>query len=179
MNVKVIRKPREPKPPADAPPDQLQRAPIVVLDWPAYFREFCQAHTVRGGGYVVDGGRLLFGDGWTAAADDHKGPYTPPPADPRLLAALLVRYWRRRLQIVRGECKRAADTLEGLRELSRNYPLRLTAKKVLVTEAGLPTVDPSDPYGPVDWTALTARLHWLQQDVLDCEAELTSLGERP
>lgn len=179
MNVRIIKPPRQPGPPPDGPVDGLRRAPVVVLDWAAYFREFCAAHTVRGGGYVVDGGRLLFGDGWTAAADDHRGPYLPPPADPLLLTRLLGRYWRRRLRIVRAELKKATDTLEGLDELRRNYPLPLTARRVLVTETGAAAVDPNDPYGPVDWAALANRVRWLGRDALDCEAELRSLGESP
>lgn len=152
--------------------------PNVVLDWAAHFKDFCQAHRVRGGGWVLDGDVLLFGDGWSCALD-HRGPYFPPPRDPKSLHSLLVAYWRKRAGIVRAEAKRAADTLEGLNELRKNYPLPLTARTVSYAagDDGYPraTIDRH----PVDWKALSERLRWLYNDALDCEAELLTLGERP
>lgn len=178
MTAKRVKRPEPKAPPVGTPEAPFGRAPVTVLDWAAYFREFCLAHVVRQGGYVLDGDRLLFGDGWTCALD-HRGPYRAPPTDPRALRQLLGRYWRRRLQIVRAEYRKAADALEGLDELRRNYPLPLLARRVIVTEAGGLAPDPADPTGPVDWTALGARAAWLREDALACELELRRLGETP
>ena len=171
------KRPRRPRG-AEAEGRLYAPAPVVALDWAETFRDFCAAHRVDGGGFVQDGDVLLFGDGWSCALD-HRGPYFPPPKSVKAMHALLVAYWRRRGQIVRAEAKRAADALEGLNELRRNYPLPLVARRVSYAEGPDGSPVPFVERDAIDWTALAERLRWLNADALNCEARLAALGEKP
>jgi hypothetical protein len=51
----------------------------VAVNWQELFMEFCRQH---GGDPVFHDGRLLFQDGWTHSADNHRGPSWPPSTEP-------------------------------------------------------------------------------------------------
>lgn len=177
----VRKKPDPPKPLEGPPAAQLVpvQAPATVLDWKGYFDQFCMEHSVDGGSFVVDEGRLLFGDGWSCSADDHTGPYWPPPMELEHLLELQVRYWRRRRGIVKAARDDLAHQLKALDDLRLGYALPLMAKRILVSERGFEYIDPQQPYAPLDWEAIGARLRWLTDDVANCDRRLRALGEEP
>lgn len=154
--------------------------PRAEIDWPAYFREFCRAHEVRGGGPVVDGGVLLFGDGWRYALD-YRGPEFPPPDRLDDLLALQRRYWRRRLEIVRGERDALAFRVEGLNNARREWTgAPLQVRRYVLDDLGRERVDPDEPVTELTaevWQPLLDRLRWLAADAAACEKELLALGE--
>lgn len=167
-----------PRPRRELPvPRSQPAAPRLDVDWAAYFRDFCAAHTVNGGGPVVDGGTLLFADGWRYAVDAYEGPEYPPPDDLEALLDLQRRYWRRRRDIVRAERDGLAFRLEGLSNLQRDRAIPLPVTRYLAVEGGREVIDPDRPTGEVDWAALAERLRWLTADVAACERELLALGE--
>lgn len=169
-----------PRPRRQLPVPRARPAPPRLdVDWPSYFRDFCRAHEVAGGGPVVDGGVLLFGDGWRYALDAYEGPEYPPPADLEHLLDLQRRYWRRRLQVVRAERDGLAHGLEGLNNLQRDRAVPLQVRRYLADEGGRELPDPDRPVGEPDWDALVERLRWLAGDVATCERELLALGETP
>ena len=86
----------------------------VNWSWREYFLAFQEQH----GEPIQEGKLLLFADGWTYSAFSHRGPETPPPADPLALADLKRRYWRGRLALVRKLIVFHAQRLRKLEPLS-------------------------------------------------------------
>lgn len=164
-----------PPKPIGVDPSQTAVPPLPRVDWQAYFTNvFCPAH---GTWYVVDGGRLIFPDGWTYAADDYAGPEWPPPANLEHLAEILRTYWKRRREIVLKERDKLRGVLESLRTAQEQRPLDLVERKFGLSESTGNWLYYGE-VGPIDWDARRERLKWLNDDLLLCDKELLALGER-
>lgn len=147
------------------------RAPLVRLDWRAYFKEFCELH---GRDPVSYRGRLLFPDGWTYSSSDYAGPEWPPPDDPAELLAVQSSYWRRRRGIVRRERDELRLAVQSLAEMQRCKSVPL---QQVVQMRDSETNQRVTSRKPLDLDGLKARLAWLEEDVAECDRHLAELGE--
>lgn len=151
---------------------------IARLDWPAYFRVFCEAHGTDGepGWPVYYRGQLLFADGWRYSSTDHSGPEWPPPDDPGQLKELLTFYWKRRLAIVESERVKVATQLinQEQAQRGRNQPLQVTW--TIREEMDDGRIVRRQAKGAATLDNLKARLSWLEGDVEKCVGKLLGLG---
>lgn len=146
----------------------------VELDWRAYFQDFCAFH---GGDPVPWRGKLLFRDGWSYAANDHKGPEWPPPSDPAELRAAQRFWWEYRLRLIRHELRELRLTHRNVKEqqAGRTVPLRQVARIVTRDEGGQRRIE--EVRGPVDLSVTEARMVILNSAQLEAEGVLESLRE--
>lgn len=169
--AKSVRQPKLARPlPVPVQPE-LDGRPVEP-DWKSFFQSFRAAH---GMWPVVDGGRLLFPDGWSCAADSYAGPYLPPPVHPEDVIALQRRYWRRRWVIVKAERDRAEKELRRLRDLQRAVPGELTVFGRGIDEGDRVVRVPGQP---MPWDDKVERLRWLIKDEHECLRELNNLGAK-
>lgn len=148
----------------------------VELDWRAYFVEFCRLH---GGDPVRYKERLLlFRDGWTYAAHDHRGPEWPPPKDRAELRALRRAYWLRRRATVLQQASRLERQIASVREAAatRSAPLMMRLRRRTTREVdgvAKRVIDKTD--GPLDLRLAEERLRLMREALAECEAQLTAL----
>jgi hypothetical protein len=141
----------------------------VQLDWPAYFKRFCQEH---GEPVQWRKGLLLFPDGWTYSSMDYAGPEWPPNTDERLLRKDKEAYWRIRLRIVRAEAVFLDKRLDGLKQWQTTKSVPLQQISQYLDSDNNRVVERVD----LDLTALAGRLEWLWQDVKQCEEKIKELA---
>jgi hypothetical protein len=151
--------------PLSLPPREL-RGGKIVLDWKAYFLEFCRVH----GEPVLHAGRLIFRDGWSYSSTDFEGPESSPPADTRELDAIVVRYWVMRKEQLDRLLAETQLLLQHYRDKvqSKSLPLR----QVVLTEddAG----NKRRGHVPLNLRGLEQKEKWLITDIQECR---TRLGE--
>lgn len=149
------------------PPRRLLR---FKIDWRASFMRFCREH----GEPIEHEGRLVFGDGWSHSATDHRGPCWPPPEDVEKLAAIRKAYWTKRLEIVTRE---HTVVLDGLEAVGRVAGSRGGAP-LMVRGQGMPGARKAGQgeAREVDMEALRERLRWLAQAADECHRVLEELG---
>lgn len=150
------------------------KTPRIRLCWKSYFKAFCQEH----GEPIRWGKRLLFPDGWSYHALDHKGPEWAPPADAKLLALFLRKYWELRLALIQSQRKVIESDLRAIDEMQAARPIRLQERKAYMDEQGDKVVTRYESQ-PVDLTLMTERLVWLAQEADKCVAKLRELQHEP
>lgn len=140
---------------------------MTTLDWAAYFRAFCELH----GEPVTWRGVLLFRDGWTHAAKDHRGPEWPPPDDLERLRGMRLAYWTIRLKKVKVQALQLKGEIEHLQSV-----------KAVRSAVPMVTLREQTDEGrwrkiakPLDLTLLLDRLSWLSDQIKDCEREIAAL----
>lgn len=141
----------------------------IEIDWPQYFRDFCEKH----GQYpVLYNSTLLFPDGYRYSASDYQGPEWAPPDDPTELNKLRQKYYSRRLLIVREEHRKMDGWLKDIINLQRNLSCPLSQRVTTKDDEGKLLIQSYK----LDMVVLNKRLEWLAQDIKDCENMLVSLG---
>ena len=86
----------------------------LAIDWRACYKAFEAGH----GEPVIDGGRLVFADGWTHALA-YRGPIWPPPKDQNALRALKLVHWRRRREVLSMRFHQLQSLLQGIESEAR------------------------------------------------------------
>lgn len=145
---------------------------MIKVDWRAYFREFCEKH----GRHPVEiGNRLVFPDGWSYARNSYEGPEWPPPADVLERRGLLRAYWKRRVEILKGQRDGLAHALSGVAEqqLRRDARLMMVGVETYTGEDGRDRLRLAAH--PADWEAMHVRLRHLDEDLKNSEIELLAL----
>lgn len=135
----------------------------VRIDSRATFRAFYEEH---GGDPVMHGERLLFRDGWTHSATDHRGPEWPPPSDPAKALELIAVYWRRRHSVLAAKAddlREAIANLEGTMR-TRSSPL-MQQRRFRDEETGRVVVSVE----PVSIDNLRERLAILVEDAAEAK----------
>lgn len=139
----------------------------TVLDWRAYFIEFCKVH----GEPVEYKTGLLFRDGWKYAME-YAGPEYPPPSDHEELDTLVVAYWT----IRHKQCKIAFDRVyverQRIEGLKGNHSLPL--RQVTIIGKGQERRRLSSE---LDTKPLDDRLKWLREDIEECEKNLAEIEQ--
>lgn len=148
------------------------KTPRIRLDWKSYFKAFCEAH----GEPIRHGNRLLFPDGWTYHALDHKGPEWPPPENANNLRALQIKYWDLRLAMIQSQRQRIEGDLRALDEMQRARAIPLYEKKSFREETADGTTLKMESR-PIDTTLLTERLVWLSVEADKCVTKLKELHD--
>lgn len=152
-----------------ARPSKKQPKPTkVILDWKAYFLEFCKLHHEP----VEYRGRLIFRDGWSYSNQSYEGPETQPPADPNELDQLVVTYWTLR----KGQCEKIlGKLLTELNELGRvqnehSLPLMqvtLVKDKDEVRKGAI----------RMDLDPLNDKIRWVTIDIRECIDRLKEIED--
>lgn len=146
---------------------RIVRPNKIVLDWKAYFLQFCQEH----GEPIEYGNVLLFRDGWRYAME-YQGPEYPPPPDHRELDILVMKYWLGRLRICNkllGGYIAEKDRIIGLMG-SHSLPLQ----QVVMIDRG---DSRSKGIATLDTRSLDEKIIWLREDIKECEEMLKEIEE--
>jgi hypothetical protein len=149
------------------------KSPRLTLDWRQYFKEFCALH----GEPVRWGRRLLFPDGWSYHALDHKGPEWKPPTQPDLLLDLKKRYWEIRLGILRGQMLKLQSDLNWIDELQRSRSATLQVRRLTEADDGKGGLVRKNVTGGIDTQPLCERLVWLSGEIDEALRNLAVLNQ--
>lgn len=144
----------------------------IVLDWKAYFLEFCRKH----GEPVQHGNRLIFKDGWTYSAFDYAGPEWHPPTDIHELDALVTRYWLIRQGIASRLLAIAVHDLQMLKDAMQGRDLPLQ-QVMIVEEKVQGGVKKRRGYKALSLQGLETRIQWLRDDVKEAEERLAEIED--
>jgi hypothetical protein len=141
----------------------------LVLDWQAYFHEFCREH----GEPVLWRGRLLFRDGWTYSSTSYRGPEWPPPESAAECAALVTAFHKVRLAFLRVEHRTHSELLAELRRMQGARHVPLQHKTVIVDDEGRKRV----VRAALSLREFEGRVEWLERDIAECEAALKEVSD--
>jgi len=117
----------------------MDRIKPPVIDWKAYYKDFCSVH---GGDPVLygqdtetgQGGYLLFRDGWKYDRSSEQGPEYPPPEDPKSRIKLIKVYWSIKLRVLEEEYKVFRSHLVDLVRLQQRRSASLYVKLFVMDE---------------------------------------------
>lgn len=155
--------------------DNSAKTPLTVeLDWDAYYQRFKDVHGDPVIYKYTNGTSvLLFQDGWTYSERSKSGPEWSPPADPKELFILRSSYWHIREQMVTMERNILLGIITNLEAEARKHSLPLMQTLSHMNEAGKVERTATE----LDIEALRqGRLEWLEQDILDCQAQINELN---
>lgn len=139
----------------------------IVLDWRAYFYNFCKEHQEPIPYHNV----LLFRDGWRYAME-YEGPEYPPPANHRDLDVLVMKYWIGRLRICNGALVKAIAERDRITRFMSNHSLEL--QQTVYVDYGDKRQKASVP---LDFTPLDEKIKWYRTDAKECEEMLTEIEQ--
>lgn len=140
----------------------------IVLDWKAYFIEFCRVH----GEPVEHEGRLLFRDGWTYSATDYSGPEKGPPSKPEELDLLTMHYWVKRKEGIKRELLKLTHALEVYAKQQSDHSLPL--QQMTSVREGEKVLK---GYTAVDLAPMKQRVKWMRTDIEECDQRLREIEE--
>lgn len=144
------------------PPQRLR------LDWRAYWESFKAKHS-KDGEPIPFGDRILFPDGWMYAYD-YRGPEWPPDHRELQLRRLYQLVKRREVRI---QMRAVAAALDSLRQLQTVKDAPLMRSEFYIDDDG----KPARRSLPVDLDELTARLRWLETELIKVGDALCRLTE--
>lgn len=139
----------------------------IVLDWRAYFYNFCREH----GEPIQYHNVLLFRDGWRYGME-YEGPEYPPPADHRELDILVMKYWLGRLRVCNQALVKVITERDRIVLFTANHSMEL--QQTVYVDHGDRRQKASVP---LDLTPLDEKIKWYRADVRECEDMLAEIEE--
>lgn len=140
----------------------------IILDWKAYFIEFCKVHQEP----ILSKGRLIFRDGWSYSATSYEGPEFPPPKDLAELDALVIEYWtvrqaqlKTRILKLQHEYKMMSDLIA-----TRSLPPQCVVYQEVDGKM-------RRGYAPLNIEKIQQKIAWTEEDLLECANALEQIEQ--